>query len=151
MGRKYKWVGAAKDTAIDHILKNIEKGNSLRSILSNDRDKELLPSRRIFNEWLLDNTVLSTHYARSMAIREDVLFDEILEISDKQGEDVTETESGPQINHNIVQRNRLQIDSRKWVLSRMNPKKYGDKSSIDHTSGGEKIAPPTISFIDTDK
>ena len=40
-------------------------------------------------------------------------------------------------NHNIVNRKRQKIDSRKWVLSKMNPKKYGEK--LDVTSDGETI------------
>ncbi|WP_203228812.1 hypothetical protein, partial [Flavobacterium sp. LMO6] len=61
-----------------------------------------------------------------------------IEIADKQSEDVGEDENGNKvINHNIVQRNRLQIDARKWALSKMLPKKFGDKTDI--TSGGEKI------------
>ena len=28
---------------------------------------------------------------------------------------------------------KLQIDTRKWVLSRMNPKKYGDKQQMEHS------------------
>ena len=40
-------------------------------------------------------------------------------------------------NHNVIQRDRLRVDARKWALSKMNPKKYGDK--VDVTSGGEKI------------
>ena len=37
----------------------------------------------------------------------------------------------------MIQHRRLQIDARKWVLAKMNPKKYGDK--VDLTSDGEKL------------
>jgi hypothetical protein len=36
-----------------------------------------------------------------------------------------------------VNRSRLQLDTRKWVLGRMNPKKYSEK--LDITSGGDKL------------
>ena len=39
---------------------------------------------------------------------------------------------------------RLQIDSRKWVASKLTPHKYGDKTSIDHTSSDESMKQPTI-------
>jgi hypothetical protein len=32
-----------------------------------------------------------------------------------------------------VQRARLMVDTRKWVLSKLIPKKYGDRQQIDHT------------------
>ena len=78
-------------------------------------------------------------YARATKMRADFLFDQILEIADKQDKDVEISKDGIEIvNHNLVNRNRLQIDSRKWVLSKMNPKKYGEK--LDVTSDGEQIS-----------
>ena len=43
-------------------------------------------------------------------------------------------------NREVVNRSRLRVDSRKWLLSKLIPKKYGDH--IDVTSGGERIQPP---------
>lgn len=31
-----------------------------------------------------------------------------------------------------VERTRLQVDTRKWLLSKLAPKKYGDKLDVDH-------------------
>ena len=36
-----------------------------------------------------------------------------------------------------VQQARIQVDARKWILSKMNPKKYGDKIEVDSTIKGE--------------
>ena len=38
-----------------------------------------------------------------------------------------------------MDRSRLQIDARKWLLSKMLPKKYGDKQQLEH-SGSISIA-----------
>ena len=46
-----------------------------------------------------------------------------------------------------VAKARLRIDTRKWALSRMNPKKYGEKVSqeIDHKSSDGTMTPkPTV-------
>ena len=120
----------------DFIITEIEKGKSLRSTLSTNG----APSSSTFYIWLEDNEELSKRYARACQYREEKLFDEILEIADKQGSDVISTDAGEFINHNVIHRNRLQIDARKWMLSKMNPKKYGDK--VDVTSQGEKIQQP---------
>ena len=41
---------------------------------------------------------------------------------------------------------RVQIDSLKWTLSKLDPKKYGDK--LDVTSAGDKLQlPTTINII----
>lgn len=120
------------------ICDELEKGFSLRSILR----RENMPSSRTFFKWIDEDTEKVKQYERSVELRSELLFDEIIEIADKQGEDVGEDEQGNKvINHNIVQRNRLQIDARKWALSKMLPKKFGDKTDI--TSGGEKISAPS--------
>jgi hypothetical protein len=68
--------------------------------------------------------------------------DEILEISDHREEDHT-----PFTGMNVVQRDRLRIDTRKWLLSKLEPKKYGDK--VDVTSGNEPIKQNLTIIVDT--
>lgn len=128
------------DDWFEFIINEIEKGESLRSALNTNG----APSSSVFYGWLNSDEEKKQRYARACEIREEKIFDEILEIADKQGEDIIETDEGKTINHNVIQRNRLQIDARKWMLGKMNPKKYGEK--VDVTSQGEKIntAPPTI-------
>ena len=41
------------------------------------------------------------------------------------------------VNHHVIQRDRLRVDSRKWALSKMNPKKYSDK--LDLTNNGKSF------------
>ena len=124
-----------KENIFSLICDELEKGYSLRSILR----RENMPSSRTFFKWVDEDENKVKQYERSVELRSEFLFDEIIEIADKQGEDVGEDENGNKvINHNIVQRNRLQIDARKWALSKMLPKKFGDRTDI--TSGGEKIS-----------
>ena len=130
-----------KEKIFSFICEELEKGYSLRSILR----REDMPSSRTFFKWIDESEEKVKQYERSVELRSEFLFDEIIEIADKQSEDVSEDENGNKvINHNIVQRNRLQIDARKWALSKMLPKKFGDKTDI--TSNGEKIqsVPTTI-------
>ncbi len=119
-----------RDTTFNLICEELEKGHSLRSILR----RENMPSSRTFFKWIDESEEKVKQYERSVELRSEFLFDEIIEIADKQGEDVSEDENGNQvINHNIVQRNRLQIDARKWALSKMLPKKFGDKIQQEHS------------------
>lgn len=48
-----------------------------------------------------------------------------------------------------VQRNRLRVDARKWLLSKMAPKKYGDKVTQEHTgaNGGAIQVASTVTFV----
>ncbi len=119
----------------DEIMELIESGDSLSDILKQNKE---YPTRRIFYKYMKGDDDRIHKYARATSVRADFLFDQILEIADKQDKDIEISKDGIEIiNHNIVNRNRLQIDSRKWVLSKMNPKKYGEK--LDVTSDGESI------------
>ena len=40
-------------------------------------------------------------------------------------------ESGYQLNGEHVQRSKLRVDTRKWYLSKILPKKYGDKINVE--------------------
>ncbi len=129
----------------DKIMELLELGDSLSDVLKQNQN---YPSRPTFYKYLKEDKNRLNKYARATHIRADFLFDQILEIADKQEADV-EIKDGIQIvNPNIVNRNRLQIDSRKWVLSKMNPKKYGDK--LDVTSDGEPIG-IDVKFVKREK
>ena len=119
-----------KEKIFSLICDELEKGYSLRLILR----REDMPSSRTFFKWIDDDNEKVKQYERSLELRSEMLFDEIIEIADKQGEDIGEDENGNKVvNHNIVQRNRLQIDARKWALSKMFPKKFGDKVMQEHS------------------
>lgn len=107
------------------ICERIENGESVKSIL---RDKDM-PSSQTFWKWLKEDEEKSNQYARAKEIWADIVFDDIMLIADGTDTDVLIDENGiEQVNHNIIQRDRLRIDARKWALSKMNPKKYGDKT-----------------------
>jgi hypothetical protein len=71
---------------------------------------------------------LRKRYTRAKELQAENLAEEIIEIADGESED--------------VQRDRLRVESRKWVAAKLLPKKYGEK--LDVTSQGDKIAPAYI-------
>ncbi|MES2240452.1 MAG: hypothetical protein V4497_09375 [Bacteroidota bacterium] len=127
-----------KNECFNWIISEIESGKSLISAINTNG----MPSTSTFYIWLEEEPEKSKRYTRACEARELLLFDEILSIADKQDKDVDEVDGIEVINHNVINRNRLQIDARKWVLGKMNPKKYGEK--IDMTSDGEKVSQVTI-------
>ncbi len=134
MGRPIEWKDSEKQKAIEIIFIQMSQGKSLRQILKNNEE---LPSRKLFYEWVAKDKTLSDHYAKVMELRSDILFDEILEIADDTTNDSIYTETGEKINSEWINRSRLRVDARKWILSKMNPKKYGDKTDI--TTNGKEI------------
>lgn len=110
------------------ILARLAAGESLRSICSGDG----MPNRETVHRWVVDDVCgFYSHYARAREIGLDNMADEIIDIADAEpGALVTgATDSGD------VANKRLRVDSRRWYLSKMAPKKYGDKQTVEHGGG----------------
>ena len=97
----------------DTICLRISEGESLRSICRGDD----MPAKSTVLLWAANDKDFSDQYTRAMLCRADHHFDEVLEIADD--EDLKPDDK------------RVRVDARKWVLGRMNPKKYGDRSTVD--------------------
>ena len=124
-----------KDKKIEIVLKEMRKGNSLR------KATEIADvNRRTFHDWVDKDEALSTQYALARADMIDAIADDILTITDEQLEPL----EGGKIDNAMVQKQRLRVDTRKWLLSKMAPKKYGDKLEL---SGNEE-SPVAIKRIE---
>ena len=106
-----------------------------------------LPYKTV-SDWVYKNPDRAAMYARAREERADFLFDEIIAISDEtevearyQNEDVKLV-----LDATAVARNRLRVDTRKWMLSKMLPKVYGDKVTQEHTGAGG--GPITMAAVD---
>lgn len=49
---------------------------------------------------------------------------------------------GWQLNGEHVQRSRLRVDSRKWLLSKLHPSQYGERTAITGANGRDLIPDP---------
>ena len=122
------------------IFSAIESGYSLRKALS-----YVKLSSKTFYEWLdyEGNEEKVKQYARACEDRADFMADEILDIADSSEGDLYVDDNGDtKIDGNTVQRARIQIDARKWLMSKMAPKKYGDKIQL----GGDEDNPINVKF-----
>ena len=122
------------------ICEHISNGQSLRSFC----EREGYPAKNTVLRWLRNNEDFRTQYALSRKSAIEVMADEIIDIADDAEKVVrkgAEKKSGA-----FAQTQRLRIDTRKWVMSKLLPKKYGDK--VDITSDGKAIKGNTIVFED---
>ena len=116
---------------IDVICERIADCVPLRAIAA---DIGISASRLM--DWLADNHV--EQYARARAAQADKHAEDILAIADElevegkfQGEDFR-----IDVSSSAVARNRLRVDARRWLASKMNSKKYGDKVTNEVTGAG---------------
>ena len=148
MSRPIKWTVEKKEIAVKEILLEIMKGRSLTAILKTE-ERGNLPSKVTFFEWLKEDEELTNQYARATEVRADIIFDDILAIADENTNDTSINENGIEVvNNDVIQRSRLRIDARKWVLSKLNPKKFGDKTI--HSGDSENPIQTTFSILNID-
>lgn len=110
----------------------METDKGLRRLCDTFRkDDPDFPAARTVREWFAANEELNGQYARAKAHQLEHLAEQIIEISDDDSLDMGFTEEGkPFVNTEHIQRSKLRVDSRKWILSKLNPKKYGDKLEL---------------------
>lgn len=158
-GNQRKYDRAVVGAQICTLLK---EGRSLWSICQQAE----MPNVATFLEWVKqDPAGLGKDYAQAREIGYTLLADEIVQLSDKTHEWVTVQEldadgkplfddkGQPELkqvlmplNSDVVAHKRLQIDTRKWMLSKMLPKIYGDKITQEHT--GAEGGPITVAAVD---
>lgn len=109
----------------DIICGRLAAGESLKKIT----DCNDMPARPTVYRWIREREEFRNNYVRATEDRADHMFDDMLEIADAGSPEDT-------------QRARLRVDTRKWALSKMIPKKYGEK--IETTLKGDEDAPLVI-------
>lgn len=133
-----------KESIFSKVIDYISNGMSLRTALKQDD----VFSRTIWNELIVDEDK-KTRYTRAREERADGIFEDIIDISDNSGNDKIVNNDGIEVvNHEAIQRDKLRVDTRKWMLSKMQPKVYGEK--VDVTSDGERIEQPKTINISID-
>lgn len=123
------------DTLAEILMRTAE-GESMRAL---GRDPAL-PSRTRMLKELVENSEFANQYARAREAMYHGWAEEILEIADdgttdyitKVGRNGHEYEA---VDQEHIQRSRLRADVRKWLLSKLMPKTYGDK--VEQVQSGE--------------
>jgi hypothetical protein len=97
----------------DRICERLAKGESLRKAAEAEDE-----SHSTVLYWEATRPEFADQYARARKIGYALLAEELIEIADGATD---------------WQRDRLRLDTRKWLLSKMLPKVYGDKLDLNHS------------------
>ena len=113
----------------DRICERLAGGETLRAIC---RDEGMAAHQTVLR-WTGVLEAFKDQYARAREAGYLAMADELLEIADN-----------PDADKDAVQRDRLKVDTRKWLLSKALPKIYGDKVSAEVTGkDGAPLQPIT--------
>jgi hypothetical protein len=116
----------------DIICERVAHGESVRHIC---REQDMPGLSTVF-KWLNLVPSFMEQYRMALEIRAESLADELVEIADEGETKVVLGSDGTTcvvFDSTAVARNRLRVDTRKWVASKLKPKKYGDKTTTELT------------------
>lgn len=137
----FAWTEEIEDAIMDEIM----EGRSFRDFMVGEGRDHRFPSVPTFFKRLRDDEAFFKRYARAREFQADQEFEEMKEIADNSSNDWMERNDpenpGYVFNHDHVQRSKLRIDTRKFRVVKMAPKKYGDKVEMEHS--GEIRRPAT--------
>lgn len=112
------------------ILEQLAAGVSLKRICARD---DTLPAESTVRKWALeDRNGFYARYARARDIGLDSMADETLDIADDGRNDYTvDGDGNVLVDWDHIARSKVRIDTRKWYLSRLAPKRYGALLRLD--------------------
>lgn len=100
------------------ICDRIADGDSLRDICSSNE----MPHKSTVLRWLEVQPDFATKYARARELQGDIMDERILTVADACTPETAAAD-------------RVKIDAYKWRAAKLAPKRYGDKTSVEHSGG----------------
>lgn len=129
---------------LDEVLERLAGGESLRAICREENMPQIQQVMRL----RLSDAIFAEQYARAREMQAEQFYDEILEIVDDGTNDFVqrETAKGKVIvmpDMELVQRSKMRYEARRWAMSKILPKQYGDK--VQHV--GDETQPLIVKHI----
>lgn len=120
------------------ICSRLAGGDSLRTVCNADD----MPARQNVFLWMVKYPEFRDQYELAKEQSAEALAEELMDIADDGSNDWMEKNGSDEgkeaysVNGEAIQRSRLRVDARKWYLSKIKIKKYGDRQQIDNVHSG---------------
>jgi hypothetical protein len=109
------------------ILSRISAGELLTDICD-----DVGFTRAWFYKWLNEDEARVDAYARARDIQQESWADDIVKISEDSLHDTKEREDGSEtMDGEWVARCKLRVDTKKWLMAKLAPRRYGDKQAVE--------------------
>lgn len=94
--------------------------------------------------WRLRHPEFADKYAQAKREQQELMAEEIAEIADESPVCVMQGDGWTKecVDAAGVQRNRLRVDTSKWLMSKLAPKVYGDRQAIEHSGEIKSVIVP---------
>jgi predicted HTH domain antitoxin len=145
INHKSKEAQEERERKFNLIIKEIEsKGQSLTKAA-----KKYGLNKKTFDDMIQKDSLLLNQYVRATEARADLIAERMVRNSHNRANDFyTDSEGNLKPNPVAVQRDRLILDTDKWLLSKLMPKKYGDRLTLDgEVKTGQPLTIENINMI----
>ena len=112
------------------ICEKITEGETIRAICKSPG----FPSAPALYRHIVDSPSFREQYARAKEAQMEAMAEEIIDIADRADSE----------GHNVA---RLQVDTRKWLMSKLAARRYGDKVQVGGDPGNPIQAEITVNFV----
>jgi hypothetical protein len=116
------------------ICAKVASGETLSAVCASPE----MPSRQTVYRWLEQHPAFRVSYRRAREMQAEAWSDEIVAIADDTTLD-TITKVTPQgreyeaVDHENIQRSKLRVHTRQWLMARLHPQAYGDRVEHEHS------------------
>lgn len=123
----------------DEICERLATGESLNSICKSDH----MPAESTVRWWVIeDRNGISARYTQARDIGLDVMADQCIQIADDgQNDSYTDDEGRKRTDFDVIARSKLRFDARRWYLSKLAPKRYGERIAQEITNPDGSLGP----------
>ena len=130
----------------ERICEELAKGKTLRSVC----EAEGMPGESTIRRWAIDlDHPFAAHYAHARELGYQRMADDLVDIADgKSVEWIKGDSENTDGAKDAVQRDRLRVDTRKWLLSKALPKIYGDKIEVGGKDGAPIQHAVEVTFVE---
>lgn len=141
----------------EKILTLVENGMTLLKAceaISEMDDVRVTPGLMRF--WAKSSKETMLRYIRAQEDKLEAWAEQVVIISDDRGDDVMKDKQGnvlldgrgnPVVDHENIQRSKLRVEARKWLLSKLKPDVYGERLAVTATQT-HKVIPVTQQEIE---
>lgn len=111
----------------EEICRRISLGETLTAICKED-DK---PHIATIYDWQRAHPSFDEAFARARVRQMQTWGDQIIALADDDEHDMIEGKTGPKLNRQHVERVKMRIDTRQWLMTRIAPHLYSERHKID--------------------
>ena len=140
-----------REKVMDYVCLRLSSTSlSIVTILYEGYEGLPLPTYTAIRKWCGEDEALDSKYARAKSDQADYLGEEMLSIADtpELGETVTKSPRGIEVKmSDMTEHRKIRIETRKWLMGKLKPKKYGDKLGL---VGGDGSGPVQTQNVPAD-